>query len=135
MANQSSNRKTFIVEREDNPLLCLLDHLLSLALYDDVFAAESLRDVSNIFRAQVPRGKKCLQLKIKRSALDVPVFRAPGGAVDGFRTSPTEPLRSSTWLRYLTQLGRKSGLEKSFTQYCARRGLVNAVNSKLILLP
>ena len=26
-------------------------------------------------------------------------------------------------------------LEQSFTQYCARRGLVNAVNSKSILLP
>lgn len=99
-----------------------------------MFAAESLRDVSNIFRARIPSGKKSLQLKIKRSALDIPVFRTPGRAADGFRTSPTEPLRSSTWLRYLQDLGRKSGLEKSFTQYCARRGLVNAVNSGSILL-
>lgn len=43
-------------------------------------------------------------------------------------------MRSSTWLRYLRRLGRNSGLEHSFTQYCARRGLVNAVNSKWILL-
>lgn len=128
------SRKTFIVEREDNPLLCLLDHLLSLALYDDVFAAESLWNVSNIFRAKIPLAKKCLQLKMKRSALDIPVFREPGRAVNGFRTSSTKALRSSTWLRYLTQLGRNSGLEKSFTQYCARRGLVNAINSKSILL-
>lgn len=128
------NRKTFIIEREDNPLLCLLDHLLHMALYDDVFAAESLRDVSNIFRAKIPSGKKCLQLKMKRNALDIPVFREPGRAGDGYRTSPTKPLRSSTWLRYLRRLGRNSGLENSFTQYCARRGLVNAVNSKSILL-
>lgn len=47
------NRKTFIIEREDNPLLCLLDHLLHMALYDDVFAAESLRNVSNIFLAKM----------------------------------------------------------------------------------
>ena len=91
---------------------------------------QSLHNVSNIFRAEIPSGKKCLQLKIKRSKLDIPVFRAPGRAADGFRTSPTEPLRSSTWLRYLQGLGRRSGLEKSFTQYCARRGLVNAVNSE-----
>ena len=129
------NRKTFIVEREDNPLLCLLDHLLSMALYDDVFAAEPLRNVNNIFRAEVPAGKKCLQLKMKRAVLDTPVFREPGRAVDGHRTSPTKPLRSGTWLRYLRRLGRNSGLEQSFTQYCARRGLVNAVNSKLVLLP
>lgn len=101
IANRSSNRKTFIVKREDNPLLCLLDYLLSLALYDNVFAAGLLRNISNIFRAKIPPGKKSLQLKIKGSALDIPVFRIPGCAADGFRTSPTEPLRSSTWLRYL----------------------------------
>ncbi|KAL8855462.1 MAG: hypothetical protein Q9178_007895 [Gyalolechia marmorata] len=122
--------KTFIVEREENPILCLLDHLLSMALYDDVFAAESLRNVSNIFRAKVPSGKKCLQLKTKRRVPDTPVFREPERAEDGYRTSPTEPLRSGTWLRYLRRLGRNSGLEQSFTQYCARRGLVNAVNNK-----
>ncbi|KAL8997376.1 MAG: hypothetical protein Q9188_006340 [Gyalolechia gomerana] len=127
--------KTFIVEREENPILCLLDHLLSMALYDEVFVAESLRNVSNIFQATIPSGKKCLQLKTKREVLDTPVFREPGRAEDGYRTSPTEPLRSGTWLRYLRRLGRNSGLEQSFTQYCARRGLVNAVNSKFLLLP
>ena len=106
-----------------------------MALYDDVFAAESLRNVSNIFQAKIPARKKCLQLKTKRKVLDTPVFREPGRAVDGYRTSTTEPLRSGTWLRYLRRLGRNSGLEQSFTQYCARRGLVNAINSKSVLLP
>lgn len=105
-----------------------------MALYDEVFAAEPLKDVSNIFRAKVPAGKKCLQLKMKRTVLDTPVFREPGRAVDGHRTSPKKPLKWSTWLRYLRRLGRNSGLEQSFTQYCARRGLVNAVNRKSILL-
>ena len=36
-------------------------------------------------------------------------------------------------LRYLKRTGRYSGLEKSFTQYYARRRLVNAINSKSIL--
>ncbi len=72
---------------------------------------------------------------MKRNVLDTPVFREPGHAVDGYCTSPTQPLRSSTWLRYLRWLGHNSGLELSFTQYCAQRGLVNAVNSKSVLLP
>ncbi|KAL2048847.1 hypothetical protein ABVK25_010905 [Lepraria finkii] len=93
--------KTFIIKRKDNPLLCLLDYLLSLALYNNIFAAGSLQNISNIFRAKIPPGKKSLQLKIKSSPLDIPVFRIPGCAADGFRTSPTEPLHSSTWLRYL----------------------------------
>ena len=100
-----------------------------------MFAVESLKNVSNIFGAEIPSGKKCLQLKTKRKVLDTPVFREPGRAKDGYRTSPTQPLRSGTWLRYLRRLGRNSGLEQSFTQYCARRGLVNAVNSKSVLLP
>lgn len=65
--------------------------------------------------------------------LNTPVFREPGRAMDEHRTSPIKPLKSSTWLRYLRWLGRNSGLEQSFTQYCARRGLANAVNSKSIL--
>lgn len=96
-----------------------------------MFAAKSLRDVCNIFQAQIPSGRKSLQLKIKASALDIP---EPGRAADGFRLSPTKPLRSGTWLRYLQGLGRKSELKKFFIQYCARRGLINAVNSELILL-
>ncbi|KAL9119296.1 MAG: hypothetical protein Q9187_004151 [Circinaria calcarea] len=129
-AGVDNTGKTFIVEREDNPLLYLLDHLLSLALSDSVFAAEPLRNISNIFRAEIPSGKKSLQLKIKRSALDTPVFREPGRAADEYRTSPSKPLRSKTWLRYLTRLGRNSGLEKRLTQYCTRRGLINTINNQ-----
>ena len=108
--------------------------LLALALHDDIFTAESLQTVRNIFQARIPSGRESLQLKIKRNASDVPVFCAPGRATNSFRTSPTEPLHSSIRLRYLTELGRRCGLERPFTQYCARRGLVNAVNSKLTLL-
>jgi len=128
--NLLSTRKTFVVEREENPLLCLVDHLLFMALHDDVFVAESTRDVSYIFRVKPPSVKKSLTLKIKADALDQPVFREPERVADEYRTSKTKPLRSSTWLRYLKRLGLKSGLKHSFTQYVARRGLVNAVNSK-----
>jgi len=128
--NLLSTRKTFVVEREENPLLCLVDHLLFMALHDDVFVAESTRDVSYIFRAKPSAAKKSLTLKIKADALNQPVFREPERAADEYRTSKTKPLRSSTWLRYLKRLGLKSGLKHSFTQYVARRGLVNAVNSK-----
>ncbi len=128
--NLLSTRKTFVVEREKNPLLCLVDHLLSMTLHDDVFVAESTRDVSYIFRAKPSSAKKSLTLKIKADALDQPVFREPERAADKYRTSKTKSLRSSTWLRYLKRLGFKSGLKHSFTQYVARRDLVNAVNSK-----
>ena len=90
-----------------------------------------MMDVRNISQARIPQGKRCLVLKMKRQALDTPVFRAPGHIVDGYRTSRKKPLRSSTWLRYLKRLALKAGLQNSLTQYVFRRGLVNAVNSKL----
>ncbi|MCJ1401526.1 hypothetical protein MMC11_004741 [Xylographa trunciseda] len=40
--------KTFIVEREEDPLMCLLDHLLYLAVYDDVLVSPRLRTVDNV---------------------------------------------------------------------------------------
>ncbi len=72
---------------------------------------------------------------MKRNVLNIPVFCEPERAVGGYHTSPTQPLRSATWLRYLWWLGHTFRLKQSFTQYCAQRGLVNVVNSKLVLLP
>lgn len=67
-----------------------------MAIYADVFKSESMKDVRNIFIAKPAPGKKSIELKMKRDALDKPVFRAPGRAADEYRTSPTEPLRAST---------------------------------------
>jgi len=88
-----------------------------------------MQDVGNIYRIQIPAGKKSITLKWKSSMLDIPIFRQPKSSVNGYGTSATEPLRSTTWIRYTKRLGLKSGLEHSFTQYVVRRGLCNAVNS------
>ncbi|KAI9850843.1 MAG: hypothetical protein M1830_006950 [Pleopsidium flavum] len=122
--------KTFIVEREEYPLICLLDHLLYLAVYDDVLVSPELRTVDNVFGTIVPLRKNSLQLKIKREVFDLPVFREPSRIVGRKGIRQFTALRSSTWLRYLQRLGRSCGLGRPFTQYCARRGLINAVNNK-----
>ena len=116
----------------DDPLFSLLDHLLSLAAYDDAFEAKSARQVENIFWVTMPLGKKSLTLKWKRDVLDLPVFREPLRGAAGTGTSPTEPLRASTWIRYLKRLGKKAGFQYSFTQYGLRRGLLNVVNSMFV---
>ena len=58
-----------------------------------------------------------------------------GPAVNAYHIPSTEPLKLGTWLRYFRRPIRNSGLVQSFTQYCARRGIVNAVNSKSGFLP
>ncbi|KAI4140728.1 MAG: hypothetical protein LQ341_003731 [Variospora aurantia] len=125
--------KTFIVEREEYPLICLLDHLLYLAVYDDVLVSPKLRTVDNVFGTIVSPRKNSLQLKIKREIFDLPVFREPSRIVGRRGIRQFTVLCSSTWLRYLQRLGRSCGLGRPFTQYCARRGLINAVNNKSTL--
>ena len=87
-----------------------------------------------MFWVKIPPGKKSLTLKWKRRALDRPVFREPLRGVGESGTSSTEPLRASTWIRYLKRLGRTAGFQHSFTQYGLRRGLLNVVNRTSPLL-
>jgi len=103
-----------------------------MALHDDIFVSPKIKyDIRSIFDTQVPTWKKCLVMKITKEALDKPVFRQPGKADAGYLTSPTVPLSASTWRGHLVNLGKKAGLQLALTQYCFRRGLVNAVNRKL----
>ena len=111
-------------------LFDLVGHILSLARHDCAFAAEAMLEIGNIYRIQIPPDKMSITLKWKRTMLDTPIFRQPVRTAHGYRTSPTEPLRASTWNYYLKRLGRKTGLEHAFTHYVIRRANCNAVNGK-----
>ena len=125
-------KKTLIIDEEnDHPLFCLLDHLLALALDDEAFQAESALYIENIFRVKIPPGKHSLALKWKRGMLDLPVLREPMRGAEGFGTSPTKPLRASTFARNLRRLGRVVGLQGNLGQKYFRRGLLNVVNSTI----
>ncbi len=124
----------FIVKREDNPLLCLFNHLLFMALHNDIFVAKSVRNVSHIFSVKVPSEKKCLQLKMKHNILNIPIFHEPERAVSEYHTLSMQSLWSATWLHYLWWLSHNFKLKQFFTQYCAQHDLVNVVNSKSVLL-
>ncbi len=129
MVDLCTCRKTLVIGRgDDDPLFSLLDHFISLAVYDDAFEATYAKNVENMFWVKIPPGRKSLTLKWKRRVLDLPVFREPLRSAGVVGTSPTEPLLASTWIRYLKQLGRKAGFQHSLTQYGLRRGLLNVVN-------
>ena len=126
----SLGRKTLIIDwGEDDPLFSLLDHFISLAMYDDAFEATYAKSVENMFRVQIPPGKKSLTLKWKCRVLNLPVFREPLRGAGGTGTSSTTSLRANTWIRHLKRLGQKASFEHSFTQYGLRRGLLNVVNN------
>jgi len=130
IADVCAYRKTLVIDGEnDHPLFCLLDHLLSLALIDKAFEAESAHDIKNIFWVKMPPGKQSLTLKWKREVLDLPVLREPMRGSEGSGTSPTKPLRANTFARNLKRTGRKAGLQGNLGQKYLRRGLLNVVNS------
>ena len=129
MVDLCTCRKTLVIGGgDDDPLFSLLDHFISLAVYDDAFEATYIKNVENIFWVKIPPGRKSLTLKWKRRVLDLLVFREPLRSAGVVGTSSTEPLLTSTWIRYLKQLGRKAGFQYSLTQYGLRRGLLNVVN-------
>ena len=111
-------------------MLNLVGHVVSLACHDEAFAAQSMQDIGQLYRIQIPPHKTSMTLKWKGEKLDLPIFRQPARSSNGYRTSPKEPLRAGTWNHYLKQLGLKTGLEHAFTQYVIRRANCNAINGK-----
>jgi len=64
MVNLYTYRKTLVIGGGDNnPLFSLLDHFISLAVYDDAFEATYAKNVENMFRVKIPLGRKSLTLK------------------------------------------------------------------------
>ena len=127
-------RKTFVFQGDNDPMFSVLDHLLALATHDQAFEVEAFtRSPMNIFRCEIPEHKSSLALRWKTELLNTPIFRQPIKRAGAWSTSPVQPLKASTWLRYLKRLGINAGLEHPFTQYAIRRGLLNAVNGKFIL--
>jgi hypothetical protein len=130
-------RKTFVFTGENDPMFCILTHLLALAIHDQAFEVEAFRtSPAKIFHCEIPLHKKCLALKWRAEILDNPIFRQPTKSTgvksaSVWSTPQTAPLKSSTWLRYLKRLGLNAGLEHPFTQYSIRRGALDAINGKL----
>jgi len=88
-------RKTFIVKREKNSLLCLIDYLLFIAFYNNVFVIKSTRDISYIFRVKLLFVKKSFTLKIKINTLNQLIFRKSKRNANKYCISKTKMLRSS----------------------------------------
>lgn len=115
-------------EREDNLALCPILHILSLAVADNAFEASDVQGPENIYGVEVPAYRESLQLKWKKSMLDIPVFRRSIRTKDGIMTSPIRAMGYDTFAKYLKTLGKAAGFRQPLTAYCLRRGAANAVN-------
>ena len=74
------------IQHDPNPVLDVLGYLLALAIYDDIFATE-LKDVEQVYRIEVQPHMNNIELEVKRTKLDLPIFRRPARSANEYRTS------------------------------------------------
>lgn len=99
---------------DDDLLFSLLDHLISLAVHDDAFEAQSAKNVENMLWVKMPPRKKSLTWSGSVMPWIFPYsVRSYGGSGRVRRASP--------WIGYLKRLGEKAGFQQSFSQYGLRR--------------
>ena len=127
-----SCRNTFgIPEVPSEPCLLLCPHvmLLSLAFADGAFAAPDLTEPKQLFDLRGPPGLNQLEVPIKSSKMEMPLFRSLGRSHRGKEVSDTTTI-TDKWLRErMKHLGDVTGFALPVGPYCFRRGNGEALDS------
>jgi Protein of unknown function (DUF3435) len=121
----------FFFTEVDNPILCPITHLVSLALADGAFLAPSLTTPELVFEHKVWGPVVCTPLDWKPEKLKTPIFRQYERPVDGCTESLEDALPYYQLRDSLIRLGMAAGFKDRLTSYCFRRGTANVVDSKL----
>jgi len=124
-------RKTYTFNLDDNPVFCIITHIVGLAFDDEAFAAAGLVSPEILFRLQAKGESACQQIPFKRDFLDTLVFRRAVKTKLGVQTSPTAGLIDSIYQSWVKRLGEAVGYVQTLSTYCLRRALGNAVNGML----
>lgn len=96
---------------------------------DEAFAAPNLKTVRQVFGHEVRGPVLCTPLTWKPSKLKQPIFRRCERTTLGNVTSDTRPVPYSQLRDSLVRLGKAAGFQDTMTNYCFRRGMVNAMDS------
>jgi hypothetical protein len=113
---------------DDNPLFCIITHIISLAFDDETFGVPDLVSPDQLFRLKVKRGNGCQPIPWKSEKLDIPIFRRVITNKQGIQTSPDKVLTDKSYHSSVKRLGEALGYLQPLTTYCLRRALGNAIN-------
>ncbi|TVY12529.1 hypothetical protein LARI1_G009432 [Lachnellula arida] len=116
----------FFFTEVDDPIFCPITHLVSLALADSAFEAQSLTTPERVFEHKVWGPVLCTPLRWKQEMLKMPIFRRDERIAD--EGSPETALPYSQFRDCLNRLGRAAGFKEILTSYCFRRGTANVVD-------
>ena len=104
--------------------------IIALAFLDDVFRAESIKSVEDLFKKRVQAPRHSLHIKWKKSWLNKPIIRQAVPTSNGIQTSDDKPLTYNIYLKSLQRLSKLVGFPQLLTPYCLRRGSGEGVESK-----
>ena len=121
-------RKTYTFNLDDNPMFCVITHIVSIAFDDEAFGAPGLTSPEILFQLQARHSKGCQPISWKEDMLDVPIFRRVCATKDGVKTSPDKVLPYNVFQGWIKRLGEALGYLQTLTTYCLRRALGNAIN-------
>jgi len=120
--------KTYTFNLDDNPIFCVITHIVSLAFDDSAFGPPDLDSPDVLFRLRARRDKGCQPIPWRRDMLDVPIFRRALATKEGVRTSTVKALTYNVYQTWVRRLGEALGYLQTLTTYCLRRALGNAIN-------
>jgi hypothetical protein len=127
-------RKTYTFHLDDNPLSCIISHVISLAFDDKAFGVPDLISPEQLFRLRAKRDKGCQPIPWKSGMLDIPIFRRAIATKQGVRMSPDKALTYKMYHSWVQRLGEALGYLQTLTIYCLRRALGNAINGRVFSL-
>ncbi|KAL8377037.1 hypothetical protein RB595_007934 [Gaeumannomyces hyphopodioides] len=105
-------------------IFCLISAIVSLALHDKAFAAETLVDARSIFDVKNQGPIKCTPIRWKPECLKQPIFRN----FDDSMLSDNQPLPYSKFNDDLERQSLDCGFERAMTAKAFRRGAANAAD-------
>ncbi|KAK5312400.1 hypothetical protein LTR93_011344 [Exophiala xenobiotica] len=120
--------KTYTVDLDDNPIFCVITHIVSLAFDDSTCGPPDLDSPDVLFRLRARRDKGCQPIPWRKDMMDVPIFRWAVATKEGVKTSTEKVLTYNVYQAWVRRLGEALGYLQTLTMYCLRRALGNAIN-------
>jgi hypothetical protein len=113
-----------------DPSLLLSPHvfLLGLIFADNAFLAPTLTSAEQLSRLDIRPGTNQLEIPLKPSMSNIPIFRKSIATAYGNEISPDKPLPYTTLRPLLKTIGILCGLLHILRPYCLRYGAGNAFN-------
>ncbi|KIV81298.1 hypothetical protein PV11_03493 [Exophiala sideris] len=84
--------KTYTFNLDDNPIFCVITHIVSLAFDDATFRPPDLNSPNVLFRLRARRDKEYQPIPWRKDIMDVPIFRRAIATREGVKTSTDKVL-------------------------------------------